>query len=365
MRVGHFIETEMPGGAESVMIDLVLYAREQGFEPVLLHFGSEWVEAQAEQLGIEQAIIPEYALFKSTKTLPLFAYKFSRFLKAQRIDILHSHLFGPITAAAPAAFLAGIAHVGTVHDVYMIEEKPARIRLMQLAAMLGTRLVAVSKHMEAFYRGAAYFSPQGFSTIYNGINPANYQPRSNKPAPKPDDKVRIICVGRLVALKQVAVIVEQVLQLCESGMAVELTVVGDGPEKEHITTLLAGHPQAQAIHMLGARTDVAELLNSSDIFVQYSTTEGLSRSILEAVAVGLPAIVSDVGGNAEIVDNHCGRLVSASAPDQLKNALAELIADAPLRASMGANGALRIPAVFGRALCNGQYKTLYQQLYRA
>src|SRR5690554_5689406 len=102
MRVAQFIDTNSAGGAETMALDLCRQLAGRSLEPVLLHFGSEYLEERACQYGFEQRVVPGWQHYKSFKTLPRFALQFRRFLQEQNIDVLHSHLYGPITAAAPA-----------------------------------------------------------------------------------------------------------------------------------------------------------------------------------------------------------------------------------------------------------------------
>jgi len=367
-RIGHFIETGIAGGAEQVMIDLARFTEthSENFSPVILHFGHPWIAEQCERYRIDQLIVPFSYAFKSTLRLPVFAFQFSRWLKTHGIELRHSHLFGPVTGAAPACFLAGIPHVGTLHDVYMIEEKPARIFLVKLAAILGTRLVTVSKDMERFYSGRANFPNGSLRTIYNGIDseqlvlnpPAN---NGNVDLATDGNSVTITCIGRLVELKRVDLIIEAV-QTLAAHHTVRLLVIGEGPERENLERL-AGQELNQSVFFLGARQDVAQWLRRSDIFVQYSSTEGLSRSILEAIALGLPAVVSDVGGNREIVlHQQNGFVVPASNPQELTKALEILVQDGRMRSGFGIRGQQHALTEFSREANNQLYLSLYEKL---
>ena len=101
----------------------------------------------------------------------------------------------------------------------------------------------------------------------------------------------------------------------------------------------------------------------SDIFIQYSTSEGLSRSILEAIASGIPAVVSDVGGNRQLLENgENGFLVSANDPDELYKALEALVTNPELRRGMGNKSVAKSKKTFDLSQCNSQYINLYQRL---
>lgn len=325
MRVAQFIDTAAEGGAETVVLELCRQLRMRSVDPVLLHFGSPYLSRQARQLGVEQHVLPGHRYYKSTRTLPLFALQLSRLLRAREIDVLHSHLFGPITAAAPACLLAGVPHVGTLHDVYVVDERPARIHLLQLAALLGTRLVCVSEDMEAFYRRRGLFWRQALRTVYNGTSsmPAPQVPDLRQALGLSDADLLVICVGRLVRLKNHQLLLRAFAGL-DTPQPAHLLLVGDGPLRDQLHCLATELDIAERVHFLGRRDDVPALLAASDIFALCSDTEGLSCSILEAMAAGLPVVATRVGGNSELVtDGSTGYLVE---PDDVAAVQARLLA---------------------------------------
>lgn len=361
MRIAQFIDTESAGGAETIVLDLCRQLQAQAMEPVLLHFGSAYLKERAEHYGIEQQAVPGWAHYKSFKTLPRFALQFRRFLQQQQIDVLHSHLYGPIIAAAPACLLAGVPHIGTLHDVYVVAERPARVHLLQAAALLGTRLVCVSKDMERHYRQQAYFGKRALQTIYNGA-------RSILPAEDvslrevlslPADALVITCVGRLVSLKNHRLLLHAFARLDLASPA-RLLLVGDGPMKESLQQLAQGLGIGEQVHFLGQRDDVPEVLAISDVFALTSDTEGLSCSVLEAMSAGLPAVVTNVGGNPELViDGQTGFLVEAGAETTLFECLQTLAQDSALRLRLGQAARQRAAAQFSLDTMIESYMRMY------
>ncbi len=363
-RIGHFIETGIAGGAEQVMIDLAKYTTEThpDFSPVILHFNHPWIREHCERHGIEDQVIPYQRNFKSTLRLPLFALEFSRWLKQQKIDLLHSHLFGPITGGALGARLAGIPHVGTLHNVYMVEEKPVRRHLLRLSILLGTQLVTVSRDMEAFYRDQCGLNAKSLRTIYNGLDVSSYPTTCQSPVERdPKPRLNIICVGRLIKLKNVDLVIEAVAELSKT-FPITLRILGEGPELESLHQI-ASRADAGVVSFEGVQNNVAQWLADSDIFVQFSSTEGLSRSVLEAVASGLPAVVSDVGGNREMVhDKVNGFLVASNDLAGLKEALYKLLESSALRERFGQAGMDIARRTFSRETCNNAYIEVYKKL---
>src|SRR5215510_1712159 len=157
--VGHFIDSLDPGGAETLIVNICQRLGSHSLEGCVFHLGNQWVATQCEKFDISHHVVAGHRHFQSWETSPLFAWQFARSLRQHRVDILHSHLYGALTHAAPAAWLAGIPHVGTLHDIYTIHEKRSRIRFLELAAtMFRTKLIAVSHRMRNHFMSMGFFS---------------------------------------------------------------------------------------------------------------------------------------------------------------------------------------------------------------
>jgi len=362
LRIAQFIDTDIPGGAEVVIVNLSCMLIEKGYEVVVIHFGHPWLEEACERNNITTLIIPGHRYYKSIKLLPVFALKFSNFLKENKIDLLHSHLFGPVTSGAMAAKIAGIRHVGTLHDVYTVKDKSSRIYLVRLAKTLGTKLVAVSQDMKFFYDHLGSFKDDEISVVYNGANCVEHKLRSvNRQGINiPDEDIVYICVGRLVPLKQHEFLFKAFEEfLLRSGKNSRLLIVGDGPEKERLMKYLDDH-QLSHVHMLGFQDDVYSLLKLSDCFVLASETEGLSCSIQEAMMASLPVIATDVGGNNElVVDGVNGYLVPNGNVSDLSNALFEIYKDVKLRRQFACSSKNIVEQKFSLASMVEKYEALY------
>lgn len=155
------------------------------------------------------------------------------------------------------------------------------------------------------------------------------------------EQIRIIFVGRLAIPKDPITLVEAFKQLPENlQQASSIFIVGDGPNKEELENLIQKLNLKQKIYLLGGidRQEVRKIYLFGDIYVLTSNWEGLSRSVIEAMSCGLPVIASDVGGNAEAVDESCGFLVQRGDVERVKDALEKLITDKKLREKMGKAG---------------------------
>jgi glycosyltransferase involved in cell wall biosynthesis len=213
--------------------------------------------------------------------------------------------------------------------------------------------------MEAFYRDKCGFRATHLQTIYNGLEFS--QESSVHRSRAIESVITVICVGRLVKLKNVDLVIDAVAELAEN-FPIKLRILGEGPELDSLQQH-AKKAGPGVIRFEGVQGNVDQWLADSDVFVQFSSTEGLSRSVLEAVATGLPVVVSDVGGNREMVqDNFNGFLVSSNDLAGLKHSLKKLFASRELRERFGQAGVAIARRTFSRETCNNAYVELYEQL---
>ncbi len=139
--------------------------------------------------------------------------------------------------------------------------------------------------------------------------------------------------------------------------------IGDGPLRTALQEQAQALGIAQRVHVLGRRDDVPALLSQLDIFVLTSRSEGMSNTILEAMATGLPVVATAVGGTPEMVlDGETGRLVPPDDPEALERALTPLLIDAAPRRRMGQQARRRVESRFSLPAMVQAYETLYEQL---
>lgn len=364
-KVAYFIDSRDPGGAEMLVFELSKRVATYGFKPEIFHFGNEWLQRQAKEIGVVCIEAPALRYYRSIKTLPLFALAFSKILHKRSIDVLHSHLYGAIVGASMATALKRIPHIGTMHDTYTIEARPSRFLSLQIASILGTRLVVVSEDMrEYFHTVGKLFRPRSLK-ICNGVDIGKF----NVPARsglrkvlrlKPDD-ITFISVARLIDIKRFDVLLRGIAKL-KGEHPVRLLVVGDGPCRAEIQQLVVACGLHEHVNLLGARDDIPQLLSVSDCFVLASDSEGLSYSIMESMASGVPAVVTDVGGNRELVKHdESGYLVPRRDPDALADYLRRVVNDEAKRRTLGKAARRRARQLFSIEQTVAQYIQLYRE----
>jgi glycosyltransferase involved in cell wall biosynthesis len=159
--------------------------------------------------------------------------------------------------------------------------------------------------------------------------------------------LELVSVGRLHWVKGLEYSLQAVARLRRRGVPVSYTIIGRGNESDRLSVLAAIRDLdlESAVRVLGpwSRAEVRAAFRSSDVFVLPSVSESVNTSTLEAMAVGMPVVVTDVGGMCEAVDDGVeGLVVPPRDPDALAEAVLTLGRDPSLRATMGANGRKRV-----------------------
>jgi glycosyltransferase involved in cell wall biosynthesis len=138
-------------------------------------------------------------------------------------------------------------------------------------------------------------------------------------------------------------------------------VIGDGPERDSLQQQFGGVAGAPAITWTGYRDDVRRLLTAADVYVNSSTHEGVSLTILEAMAAAIPVVATRAGGTPEVVlDGETGMLVGVRSPNSLAAAMETLARDPALRRSMGEAGRFRVKHHFSLDAMAGSYLRAYR-----
>ncbi|MGX5200652.1 glycosyltransferase [Aliikangiella sp. IMCC44632] len=363
MKIAQFIDTLGVGGAETMLIRLAEAIQQSDHQVTIFHFGNPYISETAESLNIEHVVIPYLTEYKSLKTIFQFSRNFSQLLKEHKIDVLHSHLYGSITGALWGCWRNKIPHIGTLHDKYMVEERVGRGCLLRIAQQLNTQLVAVSKDMQAFYHDYIPLAKK-ITCIYNGFDPKPSLLESNPQASIKNigdpNATKIVSVGRLIPLKRHSHQIRELSQLLNTNQA-ELFIVGGGPEFERLQQLIVDLDLTEKVFLLGERDDVEQILHDADLFILTSASEGLSCSIIEALSAGLPCVVSDVGGNRELIEQHVNGFVYPLENEELLSAyVLNIIQEPKQAAAISIANKEKAQVVFSVQQMLNQYISAYQ-----
>ena len=181
------------------------------------------------------------------------------------------------------------------------------------------------------------------SVLYNGIDNKFFI----KPIKKPsevrkefgigEDVILLVSVANLVPYKDYSTVLKALSILKTNGTSFYYLAIGEGLERKRIEGLVESLDLSHYVSFPGNRTDVKDILYSSDIFVHSSLGEGCSNVILEAMSAGLPVIATDTGGTNEVVDSTNGRLFEFQNVEQLVKHIIEIICNKSLRENLAIN----------------------------
>jgi len=358
-KVALFIDSTDSGGAENIVLALARFLQKEGISVEILHFQNAWIGEAADEQSIPHFTLSD-THFKKTYRLPLFARYMAKVIRDKQITVLHSHLYGAIVGGALAAKLAGVRHIGTVHDRYSLLDSKSRIPLLRIASMLGTVLIAVSYDIQKTIQSLSSFGWKHLYVVHNGVEIDDIGRVADQDHQRfPDDPVRLVFVGRLVQLKRVDLLIDAVAMLNVKPNFF-LQIVGDGPLKIDLQDQVSARGLDHQIEITGFRNDVANILRNSDCFILPSDTEGLSCSIMEAMVAGIPTIACDVGGNSELIQHGVsGWLIPPNSRDALCQALEKVICSANTRREAGTQARLRVEEKFSLQKMTSEYSTYY------
>ena len=268
-----------------------------------------------------------------------WAARLWKLLRQLKPDLVHTRNL----AALEAQFVAAAAGIrATVHgehgrDVFDLHGRNWKYNLLRRAARpLVSNYIAVSQDLETWLRLTIGVPPHKLHQIYNGVDSAKFHPRAGaRPAFAHPESIVFGSVGRMVEVKDYPMLTRAFIQLVhrqpERAERARLVIVGEGPAREVCQALLQQAGLAHLAWLPGERHDIAEIMRAFDVFVLPSKNEGISNTVLEAQASGLPVIATAVGGNVELVKTGVnGMLVAPGDVNDMAQALLGYL-DSPAR----------------------------------
>jgi glycosyltransferase involved in cell wall biosynthesis len=278
----------------------------------------------------------------------------ARLFRAGQFDVIHTHNAFPHIYGVPAARLAGVPVVlQTRHGPRFGRGLLARWQY-RLACRLGSRVVAVSDDAARIFRMEEGLPAGKLVRIWNGIDLSRFPCRESAGVP------RAITVARLSAEKDIATMIHAAARVAQQVPGFELQIVGDGPQRPELEAQARALGLAGVVRFLGERNDVAALLSQAGFYVSSSLIEGISLTLLEAMAVGLPVVATSVGGNPEVVvDGQTGWLVPPQDPEHLAAAMLKALAAQASWSQLGRRGRQRVEDRFDVVRMVRDYEALY------
>jgi glycosyltransferase involved in cell wall biosynthesis len=353
LRVAHVAEAFEMGGLERLLVE---FARHSDPAHVALRFvalGSRGCLAGA----LEAAGWPVEALGLPRGRRPRLVVRLARLFRRAAVDVVHTHSGGPLIYAVPAARLVGVPTiVHTRHHGEDPQSSPRALAACRLLSRAIDRVVCVSHH------GVAQAAREGIdrrklTAIANGIDTTRFATGG----PRPDGPA--VVVARLSPEKDVATLLHALAIAVAEEPSFRLEVAGAGRCLDELKALAGALGLDAHVRFLGQVDDVPALLARAAMLVLPSLMEGLSLTLLEAMAQGLPVVATRVGGTPEVVvEGQTGLLVPPAAPAELARAMLQLRRDPAAGRRMGLAGQHRARRQFDIRRTVAAYESLYRDL---
>ena len=319
---------------------------------------------------LQQHEIPVFEVNKAWKIDPFAYLRLKRHIRDLRPDIVHTWLFAANSYGRQAAFAAGVDTV--IAGERCVDEwksSPALV-IDRWLAKRTARILTNSNGVKDFYV-AKGLPAQKFDVIPNGISvpaaPAATRESALACAGMEEGDFVIGAVGRLWPQKRQKDLIWAAHLLEEAGHRIRLLIIGDGPQRWRLERYARQvFPDRDTVVFLGHRDDVASLMPHFDCFWLASGYEGQSNALMEAMSCGVPAVVSDIAGNRDlVVPDETGLLVAVGDRAGFTKQTHRLIEDPDLRARLANNSQQRMREQFSVQRMVERYGQLYQSLVDA
>ena len=296
-----------------------------------------------------------------------------RLLRELRPDIVHTRNIGTMDCAF-VAFAAGVPiRIHGEHGWDVADPDGTRAKYRWFRRVFNpfvTRFVTVSRHLADWLADTVGISPRKIQHICNGVDVGRFSPAEQMPPPDAPAWVHepatvvIGSVCRFSAIKDPLNLVDAFIRLAgnDAGARLGLVMAGDGPLRADAEARLAASGLAARSWLPGSRDDIPAILGSLDVFVLGSLREGISNTILEAMASGLPVVATATGGNVELVDPaRNGGLVPPGDAGALAAAISTYVNDPERRSNHSHASRTMAESTFSLTTMIGNYRALYRE----
>jgi glycosyltransferase involved in cell wall biosynthesis len=369
LRILNLIETTGPGGAETVLLNIVRRLDRSRFEPTVVVTGTGWLHEQLIAAGIDTRIEA------STKANDWdFLSRIVALIRAKQVDIVHSHLDGMNFYAALAGLRSRRPVIATYHGAIGDWNRRNWKNRLKYGVIRRTasRIVTVSDYLRANLTTVWGFPQAKMERIYNGVDFAAFENAAVKQPLRqelnlPDDALLVGMIGNIRQSKGYPYLVEAARSIVRRFQNAYFIIVGHGKGSllEDLEKQIGDAGLNHRVILTGFRDDVPQIVKQLDLFVLSSTTEGLSIATIEAMGAGKPVVVTASGGPEEIViDGATGYIVPPADAGALARRVGDLLASPEERARLGAAAAEAVRSRFSIEENVTAYQRLYQEIAR-
>jgi glycosyltransferase involved in cell wall biosynthesis len=358
MKIAHVVDSMEVGGAETLVSQMCCLQREQGHEPsvyAVTALGALGERMRREGFSVEANV---------GRHLADSSLSFFRRFRAAKPDVVHLHNPTPTIYAAPAARLAGVPGIiSTRHSLVAPPHNLAMERKYAIAAKFCDWIVGICDATTDNIRDLKSAPARKIVRVYNGTRAISRVPEAQRVR---KEGFTLLYVGRLEPVKNHELLLRALRAALDRMPALRLWMVGDGSERTRLEQMSAELGLREHVRFWGQQLDVAPFFSSADAFVMSSVSEGLPMSLLQAFSIGLPAIVTDIGGMAEVTRLAQGGLVTASGDaESMASAMVRLATGSEEREQFAKSGEAAFREHFTLSAMTDAYMKLYRNTPRA
>jgi glycosyltransferase involved in cell wall biosynthesis len=358
VKVAHLSLSDGPGGAERMLALLADELQRGGCSTVafLPAHGEGWLRRELDAAGV-----PTETFRWERPVSGRLARDLTAAFRAHRITVAHSHEFTMAVYGAWAAWRAGARHVITLHGSRYYADRLRRRVALRAAIAMSDDVVTVSRDLSRRLSRDLWIPPRRITTIPNGVQftPTAHSTLRAELGLPPEERL-LLAIGNLYPVKGHRHLVEALALLRRRGIAVHAAIAGRGERAGDLTARAAALGVGDRLHLLGLRSDIANLLAGADVFVLPSLAEGLPLALLEAMSAGLPIVASDVGDvRIALEGGGAGLVVPPGDAPAFAEAIAQLLTDRGTAQRLGTRAARRAVAEYGSGRMADRYAGLY------
>jgi sugar transferase (PEP-CTERM/EpsH1 system associated) len=370
--IAHVIFRLDVGGLENGLVNLINSMPVDRFRHLIICLS----DYSAFRRRIQRSDVPVYALHKPPGNSPMTQFRLWRLLKRLRPDVIHTRNLAALEGMLPAA-LAGVPvriHGEHGRDVDDLDGTNTRRKVVrQLFRPFVHQYITVSRDLGSYLQREIGVPPSRISQIYNGVDSVRFHPAIGRREELPCDGFAgpgnfvIGTVGRMQDVKDQLTLARAFVRLTQAMPGAKerlrLVMIGEGPLRERVRVLLAEAGVERNAWLPGERDDVARIMRCFDLFVLPSLAEGISNTILEAMASGLPVLATAVGGKTELIEaGATGTLVPRDDPERMARAIRGYAESPELCRRHGSDGRKLVERTFGMEAMVNAYVAVYDRL---
>lgn len=366
LRILHLIDSLSVGGAERLILGLAERMDRGHFEIHVCCLGVQ--RGNALQADFERLNVPLHVIGSRNFYNPRAVREVARYIRQHRIDIVHTHLTSSDIIGRIVGRLMGRPVVSTLQNVprnYDRDRLDRRLMERLSARYLATRLIAVSPSIRQMFVREWGVPEEQIVMIYNAVPMEPYTAIPAEPSRAGGAGPLITNVGRLSPQKAQDLLLSAAALVLKQRPDARFMIVGQGRLETPLKQQAEALGIAERVTFTGLRHDIPAVLAESDVFVLSSLWEGLPLTAVEAMAAARPAVLTDVGGNRDIVEHGVhGLIVPPGNVQALAAALLDLLNDPARRVAMGGAARARVRHDFSIDTITAQHEQLYEAIKR-